>query len=98
MKQGQTAVNVELGDIDKHLSAVNNQNKTASTQTQYSSHYCLVGTSLRVLATVHQYSDDREDRAKMTLANTEFASIEPIPVSTNKVHLDVQINCFDAQH
>ena len=84
--------------MEKHISALNERNALKLSATLHFPHFRLVGTSLKVWETADRYFDDFKARAGENWAFTKLASITIISANTNKVHLDVQINRFNAQN
>jgi hypothetical protein len=97
MNTNEAAISAALEVMDKHVSALNEQNASALATTLHFPHYRLVGTSLKVWETAETYFDDFKDRAGDNWAYTKLASVMPISATENKVHLDVEINRFDAK-
>ena len=96
-KPSQKAVTAALKVMERRLSALNEQNPTTLAATLHFPHFRLVGTSFKIWETADTYFDDFKARAGKHWAYTKLASITPISASGNKVHLDVQMNRFDAQ-
>ena len=91
----QKAISAALEVMDRHLSALNEQNTLELAATMHFPHFRLVGTSLKVWETADLYFDDFRARAGESWAYTKLASITPISATTNKVHLDIRVNRFD---
>ena len=83
--------------MNKHISALNDRNTLELATTLHFPHFRLAGTSLKVWETADRYFDDFKARAGENWAYTKLASITIISANANKVHLDVQINRFNAQ-
>ena len=96
-EHNQKAVKAALKVMDRHLSALNELDTLALASTLHFPHFRLVGTSLKVWETADRYLDDFQARAGEHWAYTRLPSIIPISATTNKVHLDVQGNRFNAQ-
>ena len=97
MDTNQQAITVALEVMDKHIFALNERNILELAATLHFPHYRLVGNSLKVWETADRYFDDFKARAGENWAYTKLASITTISATANKVHLDVQVNRFDAQ-
>ena len=97
MDTNQQAITAALEVMDKHISALNDRNTLELASTLHFPHFRLVGTSLKVWETADRYFDDFTARAGEHWAYTKLASITIISANANKVHLDVQINRFNAQ-
>ena len=93
----QQAITAALEVMEKHISALNERNTLKLSSTLHFPHFRLVGTSLKVWETADRYFDDFTARAGENWAYTKLASIIIISANANKVHLDVQINRFNAQ-
>ena len=93
----QKAISAALEVMDRHLSALNEQNTLELAATMHFPHFRLVGTSLKVCETADLYFDDFRARAGESWAYTKLASITPISATTNKVHLDIRVNRFDTR-
>ena len=93
----QQAITAALEVMEKHISALNERNTLKLSATLHLPHFRLVGASLKVWETADRYFDDFTARAGENWAYTKLASITIISASANKVHLDVQINRFNAQ-
>ena len=93
----QQAITAALTVMDRHLSALNERNTEAIANTLHFPHFRLVGSELKVWETADRYFDDFTARAGENWAYTKLTSIKPISATTNKVHLDVQVNRFDTQ-
>ena len=93
----QKAISAALEVMDRHLSALNEQNTLELATTMHFPHFRLVGTSLKVCETADLYFDDFRARAGESWAYTKLASITPISATTNKVHLDIRVNRFDTR-
>ena len=93
----QKAISAALEVMDRHLSALNEQNTLELAATMHFPHFRLVGTSLKVWETADLYFDDFRARAGESWAYTKLASITPISATTNKVHLDIRVNRFDTR-
>ena len=91
------AITAALEVMEKHISALNERNALKLSATLHFPHFRLVGTSLKVWETADRYFDDFTARAGENWAYTKLASITIISANANKVHLDVQINRFNAQ-
>ena len=97
MDINQQAITAALEVMDKHISALNDRHTSKLATTLHFPHFRLVGTSLKVWETADRYFDDFTARAGANWAYTKLASITIISANANKVHLDVQINRFNAQ-
>ena len=93
----QKAISAAIRVMDRHLSALNEQNTLELAATMHFPHFRLVGTSLKVWETADLYFDDFRARAGESWAYTKLASITPISATTNKVHLDIRVNRFDTR-
>lgn len=93
----QQAITAALEVMEKHISALNERNILKLSATLHFPHFRLVGTILKVWETADRYFDDFTARAGENWAYTKLASITIISANANKVHLDVQINRFNAQ-
>jgi len=93
----QQAITAALAVMNRHLSALNERNTEALANTLHFPHFRLVGSELKVWETADRYFDDFTARAGENWAYTKLTSIKPISATTNKVHLDVQVNRFDTQ-
>ena len=96
-EHNQKAVQAALKVMDRHLSALNELDKLALASTLHFPHFRLVGTSLKIWETADKYLDDFKTRVGENWAYTKLSPIIPISATTNKVHLDVQVNRFNAQ-
>ena len=94
----QKAISAALEVMDRHLSALNEQNTLELAATMHFPHFRLVGTSLKVWETADLYFDDFRARAGESWAYTKPASITPISATANKVHLDIRVNRFDTRY
>ena len=83
--------------MDRHLSALNEQNTLELAATMHFPYFRLVGTSLKVWETADLYFDDFRARAGESWAYTKLASITPISATANKIHLDIRVNRFDTR-
>ena len=97
MDTNRQAITAALEVMDKHISALNDRHTSELATTLHFPHFRLVGTSLKVWETADRYFDDFTARAGEKWAYTKLASITIISADSNKVHLDVQINRFNAQ-
>ena len=95
MDTNQQAITAALEVMDKHISALNDRHTSELATTLHFPHFRLVGTSLKVWETADRYFDDFTARARENWAYTKLVSITIVSASSNKVHLDVQINRFD---
>ena len=93
----QHAITAALKVMEKHISALNERNTLELSATLHFPHFRLVGTIMKVWETADRYFDDFTARAGENWAYTKLASITIISANANKVHLDVQINRFNAQ-
>ena len=93
----QKAISAALEVMDRHLSALNEQNTLELAATMHFPHFRLVGTRLKVWETADLYFDDFRARAGESWAYTKLASITPISATANKVHLDIRVNRFDTR-
>ena len=93
----QQAITAAIEVMEKHISALNERNTLKLSETLHFPHFRLVGTNLKVWETADRYFDDFTARAGENWAYTKLASITIISANANKVHLDVQINRFNAQ-
>lgn len=93
----QQATTAALEVMEKHISALNESNTLELSATLHFPHFRLVGTNLKVWETADRYFDDFRARAGENWAYTKLASITIISATSNKVHLDVQVNRFDAE-
>ena len=93
----QKTIGAALEVMDRHLSALNEQNTLELAATMHFPHFRLVGTSLKVWETADLYFDDFRARAGESWAYTKLASITPISATANKVHLDIRVNRFDTR-
>ena len=93
----QKAISAALEVMDRHLSALNEQNTLELAATMHFPHFRRVGTSLKVWETADLYFDDFRARAGESWAYTKLASLTPISATANKVHLDIRINRFDTR-
>ena len=93
----QKAISAALEVMDRHLSALNEQNTLELAATMHFPNFRLVGTSLKVWETADLYFDDFRARAGESWAYTKLASITPISATANKVHLDIRVNRFDTR-
>ena len=91
----QKTIGAALEVMDRHLSALNEQNTLELAATMHFPHFRLVGTRLKVWETADLYFDDFRARAGESWAYTKLASITPISATANKVHLDIRVNRFD---
>ena len=97
MDTNQQAITAALEVMDKHISALNDRHTLDLAMTLHFPHFRLVGPILKVWETADRYFDDFTARAGENWAYTKLASITIISANANKVHLDVQINRFNAQ-
>ena len=95
-KHNQKAVKAALKAMDRHLSALNELDKLVLASTLHFPLFRLVGTSLKIWENADKYLDDFKTRVGENWAYTKLPSIIPISATTNKVHLDVQVNRFNA--
>ena len=93
----QKAISAALEVMDRHLSALNEQNTLELAATMHFPHFRLVGSSLKIWKTADRYFDDFRTRAGDSWAYTKLASITPISATANKVHLDIRVNRFDTR-
>ena len=93
----QQAITAALEVMETHISALNERNTLKLSATLHFPHFRLVGPILKVWETADRYFDDFTARAGENWAYTKLASITVISANANKVHLDVQINRFNAQ-
>ena len=93
----QQAITAALEVMEKHISALNERNTFELSTTLHFPHFRLAGTNLKVWETADRYFDEFRARAGENWAYTKLASITIISATSNKVHLDVQVNRFDAQ-
>ena len=93
----QKAISAAIRVMDRHLSALNEQNTLELAATMHFPHFRLVGTNLKVWETADLYFDDFRARAGESWAYTKLASITPISATANKVHLDIRVNRFDTR-
>ena len=93
----QKAISAALEVMDRHLSALNEQNTLELAATMHFPNFRLVGTSLKVWETADLYFDDFRARAGESWAYTKLASIAPISATANKVHLDIRVNRFNTR-
>ena len=93
----QKAISAALEVMDRHLSALNEQNTLELAATMHFPHFRLVGTSLKVWETADLYFDDFRARAGESWAYTKLASITPISATVSKIHLDIRVNRFDTR-
>ena len=93
----QKAISAALEVMDRHLSALNEQNTLELAATMHFPHFRPVGTSLKVWETADLYFDDFRARAGESWAYTKLASITPISATANKIHLDIRVNRFDTR-
>ena len=93
----QKTIGAALEVMDRHLSALNEQNTLELAATMHFPHFRLVGTRLKVWETADLYFDDFRARAGESWAYTKLSSITPISATTNKVHLDIRVNHFDTR-
>ena len=93
----QKTIGAALEVMDRHLSALNEQNTLELAATMHFPHFRLVGAILKVWETADLYFDDFRARAGESWAYTKLTSITPISATANKVHLDIRVNCFDTR-
>ena len=93
----QKAISAALEVMDRHLSALNEQNTLELAATMHFPHFRLVGTSLKVWETADLYFDDFRARAGESWAYTKLTSITPISATAKKVHVDIRVNRFDTR-
>ena len=93
----QKTISSALEVMDRHLSALNEQNTSELAATMHFPHFPLVGSSLKVWKTADRYFHDFRVRAGDSWAHTKLASVTPISAAANKVHLDIRVNRFDTR-
>ena len=91
----QRAISAALEILDRHLSALNEQNTLELAARMHFPHFRLVGTRLKVWETEDRYFDDFRARAGESWAYTNLASITPISATANKVQSDIRVNRLD---
>ena len=83
--------------MDKHLSALNEQNTMELAATINFPYFRLVRTTLKVWETADKYFDYCRTWSGENLAYAKLALITPISATTNKVHLYLRLNRFDSR-
>ncbi len=97
MDTNQQAITAALEVMNRHISALNDRHTLELATTLHFPHFRLVGTSLKVWELKTGRRQKIQISVRSNWAYTKLASITIISANANKVHLDVQINRFNAQ-
>lgn len=85
-----------LAVMQAHIDALNARDEARLAATLHFPHARLSGASLTEWSTPDSYFADFRARAGADWARSEFDDIRVLQASDDKVHLDAQINRFDA--
>lgn len=96
MPHHEPAITAALDVMAGHLTALNRRDARALAETLHFPHYRLAGTTLTVWQTADTYFDDFTARAGDDWALTRWRSITVQAAAIHKLHLDVEIDRFDA--
>jgi len=83
--------------LGAHIEALNNRNTVALAETLHFPHFRLSGAKLKVWPDSRAYFSDFQARAGKNWAWSRFDDIRVLQASNDKVHLDLEVNRFDAQ-
>lgn len=83
--------------MDRHIAALNAHDEAGLAATMHFPHYRLSGASLKCWETPDSYFADFRARAGGNWARSTADKIRVLAASPDKVHLDVEINRFDAE-
>lgn len=89
-------VTAALGVMQAHITALNAHDADALADTLHFPHLRLNGTTLKTWETPDSYFADFCARAGGDWARSSFDDIKVVQASADKVHLDVEVNRFDA--
>ena len=91
-----TAIQAALAVMADHISALNAHDETRLAATLHFPHYRLSGTSVTCWDTQEAYFTDFRARAGGDWSHSSADDIRTLAASADKVHLDVEINRFNA--
>lgn len=91
-----TPTEAALGVMDAHIKALNVHDQAALARTLHFPHIRLSGSDLKTWDSPDTYFKDFQTRAGSDWARSEFVDIQVLQADTVKVHLDAQINRYDA--
>jgi len=91
-----TPTEAALGVMDAHIAALNAHDEAALARTLHFPHMRLSGSNLKTWESPDSYFKDFRSRAGSDWASSEFADIQVLQADATKVHLDAQINRYDA--
>ena len=94
MKHDQ-AIEAAKRVMQRHIEALNARNEHAIAATLHFPHYRLSGVNLKIWDTPDSYFEDFRVRAGANWSRSEFADIQVVDASKNKVHLDVEVRRYD---
>ena len=92
----EAEITAALAVMQEHIAALNARDESRIAATLHFPHYRLSGATLKNWQTPDSYFSDFQARAGASWARSGFKDIRVLQASGNKVHLDAEINRFDA--
>ena len=93
----QLAITAARSVLAAHIDALNRRDNAAIAATLHFPHVRLSGTELKIWEDETSYLTDFLQRAGGSWHRSEFADINVVRASQDKVHLDVEVRRFDAE-
>ena len=90
------AVDAAMLVMQNHISALNKHDATGVAATLHFPHYRLTGVTWQTWETADHYFEDFLNRAGSKWKHSAFEDIKVVDSSAEKVHLDAEIQRFDA--
>ena len=92
----EAEITAALAVMHEHIDALNARDESRIAATLHFPHFRLSGATLKNWQTPDSYFADFRARAGTNWARSCFEDIRVVQASENKVHLDAEINRFDA--
>lgn len=93
----EAAIKAALGVMTDHITALNAGDEARLAATLHFPHYRLSGAALKVWDNADRYLFDFRARVGAAWARSTFDDIRVMAASDAKVHLDTQVNRYDAK-
>ena len=92
----EAAIHAAKTVLQTHIDALNSRDEVKLAQSLHFPHIRLSGTALKIWDGPEAYFGDFQARAGASWARSSFDDIRVQQATNTKVHLDVEVNRFDA--
>ena len=96
-QQARPSVQSAFNVLHAHIDALNSRDEIALAKTLHFPHFRISGSGMKVWETVDNYMADFRARAGKTWDRSDTGEVTVSQASETKVHLDVEVNRFDAE-